>query len=215
MQAPVSLRFRVFFCMSLPCRFAFSLAYVGRLLHTLRVITPESPVKYAKERVMVQKVSEFEFFFPSGQYIFNREYDGNASANRDACSSLPMLERAQASGAILEGTALLCDSELNLHIDFPALPGVRGIIPREEAVYTRPGEPVKDIAILTRVGKAVCFKVQGIDTPDAEGLTTVRLSRRAAQAECAAVYIADLAPGDVVRGRVTHLESFGAFVDIG
>lgn len=37
-------------------------------------------VKYAKERVMVQKVSEFEFFFPSGQYIFNREYDGNASS---------------------------------------------------------------------------------------------------------------------------------------
>ena len=147
-------------------------------------------------------------YLPEGQLL-------TSAANRDACSSLPMLERAQASGAILEGTALLCDSELNLHIDFPALPGVRGIIPREEAVYTRPGEPVKDIAILTRVGKAVCFKVQGIDTPDAEGLTTVRLSRRAAQAECAAVYIADLAPGDVVRGRVTHLESFGAFVDIG
>ena len=146
-------------------------------------------------------------YLPEGQLL--------TSAARDACSSLPMLERAQASGAILEGTALLCDSELNLHIDFPALPGVRGIIPREEAVYTRPGEPVKDIAILTRVGKAVCFKVQGIDIPDAEGLTTVRLSRRAAQAECAAVYIADLAPGDVVRGRVTHLESFGAFVDIG
>ncbi len=147
-------------------------------------------------------------YLPEGQLL-------TSAANRDACSSLPMLERAQASGAILEGTALLCDSELNLHIDFPTLPGVRGIIPREEAVYTRPGEPVKDIAILTRVGKAVCFKVQGIDTPDAEGLTTVRLSRRAAQAECAAVYIADLAPGDVVRGRVTHLESFGAFVDIG
>ena len=147
-------------------------------------------------------------YLPEGQLL-------TSAANRDACSSLPMLERAQASGAILESTALLCDSELNLHIDFPALPGVRGIIPREEAVYTRPGEPVKDIAILTRVGKAVCFKVQGIDTPDAEGLTTVRLSRRAAQAECAAVYIADLAPGDVVRGRVTHLESFGAFVDIG
>lgn len=85
-------------------------------------------------------------YLPEGQLL-------TSAANRDACSSLPMLERAQASGAILEGTALLCDSELNLHIDFPALPGVRGIIPREEAVYTRPGEPVKDIAILTRVAK--------------------------------------------------------------
>ncbi len=104
---------------------------------------------------------------------------------------------------------------LNLHVDFPALPDVHGIIPREEAVYTRPGESVKDIAILTRVGKAVCFKVQSIDAPDADGQTVVRLSRRAAQAECAAVYLPDLAPGDVIRGRVTHLVGFGAFVDIG
>ncbi len=51
-------------------------------------------------------------YLPEGQLL-------TSAANRDACSSLPMLERAQASGAILEGTALLCDSELNLHIDFP------------------------------------------------------------------------------------------------
>lgn len=146
-------------------------------------------------------------YLPEGQLLTTPQ-------NREICASLQALERAQANGTIIEGIALLCDSELNLHIDFPALPGVRGIIPREEAVYTRPGETVKDIAILTRVGKPVCFKVQGIGA-GADGTVTLQLSRRAAQAECAAVYMADLRPGDIIRGRVTHLEAFGAFVDIG
>jgi small subunit ribosomal protein S1 len=139
--------------------------------------------------------------------------------NREFTSSLAGLEKAMETGAILEGLALLCDAELNLHIDFPALPGVRAQIPRSEAVFTRPGETVKDIAILTRVGKAVCFKVIGIGREvsgeDGEGHVSVTLSRRAAQAACACAYLADLIPGDILRGRVTHLESFGAFVDIG
>lgn len=146
-------------------------------------------------------------YLPEGQLLTTPQ-------NREICASLQALERAQASGRIVEGIALLCDSDLNLHIDLPALPGVHGIIPREEAVYARPGETVKDIAILTRVGKPVCFKVQGIGA-NADGTVALRLSRRAAQAECAAVYIADLRPGDIIRGRVTHLESFGAFVDVG
>ena len=41
------------------------------------------------------------------------------------------------------------------------------------------------------------------------------LSRRRAQEECRAYYISTLIPGDVVNARVTHLESFGAFMDIG
>lgn len=135
--------------------------------------------------------------------------------NRELTSSLAGLEKAMETGAILEGLALLCDADLNLHIDFPALPGIRAQIPRSEVVFTRPGETVKDIAILTRVGKAVCFKVIGIGEADSEGRVSVTLSRRAAQAACASAYLADLIPGDIIRGRVTHLESFGAFVDIG
>lgn len=135
--------------------------------------------------------------------------------NREYTSSLAGLEHAMASGAILEGVASLCDASLHLHIDFPLLPMVRAIIPHHEAVYSRPGEIVKDIAILTRVGKPVCFKVMAIEPPDAHGIIQVTLSRRAAQAACAAAYLAGLIPGDIVRGRVTHLENFGAFVDIG
>ncbi len=134
--------------------------------------------------------------------------------NRELTSTLSGLTRALETGAIIEGTALLCDSDFNLHIDFPAMPGVQGIIPRAEVVWNRDGEPVKDIAILTRVGKAVTCKVIGMETDD-EGITTVHLSRRLAQIECAACYLDGLVPGDIIRARVTHLENFGAFVDIG
>ena len=134
--------------------------------------------------------------------------------NRDYTSTLQGLERAMETGAIIEGTAVLCDSDFNLHVDFPALGGVKGIIPRDEAVWSRDGEPAKDIAILTRVGKAVACKVTGIEEAEGE-VTTVYLSRRLAQAECVANYLEGLIPGDVIRAKVTHLESFGAFVDVG
>ena len=120
------------------------------------------------------------------------------------------LERAMAQGIIMESTALLCDSNMNLHVD---LRGVTGIIPREEVCLCREGESVKDIAIITRVGKPVCFKVTSIE--ERGGRPCAYLSRRQAQLECQNNYIADLIPGDVIPSRVTHLENFGAFVDIG
>ena len=136
------------------------------------------------------------------------------SRNRDYTSTLQGLERAMETGAIIEGTAVLCDGDFNLHVDFPALGGVKGIIPREEAVWSHDGEPAKDIAILTRVGKAVACKVTGIEEGEGE-ITKVYLSRRLAQAECIANYLEGLIPGDIIRAKVTHLESFGAFVDVG
>lgn len=145
-------------------------------------------------------------YLPEGQLL-------TTAQNRELTGTVAGLERAMATGAIIEGTVLLCDSDFNLHIDFPALPTVQGIIPREEAVWNRNGEPVKDIAILTRVGKEVACKVTGMEERD--GVTTVHLSRRLAQAECASNYLDTLTPGDIIRARVTHLESFGAFVDIG
>ena len=146
-------------------------------------------------------------YFPEGQLL-------TTVRNRELTSSLAGLERAMDTGVIIEGTVILCDSDFNLHVEFPGLAGVKGIIPREEAVWSRDGEPVKDIAILTRVGKAVACKVVGMET-DADGTVSVNLSRRLAQAECVSRYLDTLIPGDVIRARVTHLENFGAFVDIG
>ena len=121
------------------------------------------------------------------------------------------LERAMAQGRILEGIAMMCDcSAMYLTVE---LGGAVGIIEREEAVYNHDGSEVKDIAIITRVGKPVCFKVIGIDRHGAR--PTVRLSRRAAQAECMREHILNCTPGDILPAKVTHLEPFGAFVDIG
>ena len=132
------------------------------------------------------------------------------SENREYLSSLAGLERAMHEGRILEATVMLCDSQMRLHVD---LCGIEGIIYREEALYCRAGEELKDIAIITRVGKPVCFKVLAIEHHN--GRPRAILSRRAAQLECMNGYISDLCCGDIIRTRVTHLENFGAFVDIG
>ena len=111
---------------------------------------------------------------------------------------------------ILEGAATMCDGNYTIHI---SLGNISGIIPREESAFNPDGTPIKDIAIITRVGKPVCFKVKGFDVH--KGNTRVILSRKEAQKECLNNYISNLVPGDIIPSRVTHLEGFGAFVDIG
>ena len=130
--------------------------------------------------------------------------------NREYTSSLSGLERAMNEGKILEAPVILCDSDMRLHVD---LRSMRGIIEREEAVFSPIGEPSKDIAIITRVGKATCFKVIGFF--EENGCRFARLSRREAQRECYFSYISTLECGDVIDAKVTRLESFGAFADIG
>lgn len=132
--------------------------------------------------------------------------------NHEYISSLDGLEAAREKGVILEGEVILCDHNFNLHIDIS--PKIRAIIPKEEVQYVKDGEEIKDIAVLTRVGKAVCFKVKGF-TKSASGEIRVILSRRLAQMECMNNYISTLIPGDIIPTKITHLESFGAFVDIG
>jgi small subunit ribosomal protein S1 len=60
----------------------------------------------------------------------------------------------------------------------------------------------------------VCFTVTGFDK-DKDGNELALLSRAKAQRRCMEEYIASLRKGDVIDARVTHLESFGAFADIG
>lgn len=144
-----------------------------------------------------------QYYLPEGYRIASAE-------NREYLSSLSGLERAMHEGKILESTVLLCDSTMRLHVD---LHGVRGIMERSETVYCHRGEEIKDIAVITRVGKPICFKILRIDWENGEPLAI--LSRRAAQLECLRNYLSDCIPGDILPARVTHLESFGAFLDIG
>lgn len=140
---------------------------------------------------------------PEGSLFGTRE-------NREYISSKAGLERAMREGKILEATALLCDSRMRLHVD---LYGITGIIDKSEAVYNCEGREVKDIAVITRVGKPVCFKV--MDFCFEGGKEVAILSRREAQKECLSACLCDMIAGDIVEARVTHLDSFGAFVDIG
>ena len=132
--------------------------------------------------------------------------------NHEYTSSIEGLEEARERGVILEAGVILCDHNFNLHVDIS--PKLRAIIPREEVLYVKEGEDIKDIAVLTRVGKTVCFKVKGFERTKS-GETIAILSRRAAQMECMNNYISTLIPGDIIPTKITHLESFGAFVDIG
>ena len=142
-------------------------------------------------------------YCPEGQLYQTKE-------NKEALSTPNHLERAMQTGKILEAPATLCDGDLRLCVDLGCM---RGYISREEAVWCRPGESVKDIAILTRVGKPVCFKVIGFTQE--RGVRVALLSRRAVQEECMSYLLRYLHPGDLIHARVTHLESYGAFVDIG
>lgn len=142
-------------------------------------------------------------FLPEGSLLYTAE-------NLSATSSLSSLEKAMQQEKILEGVVTMCDSSLSLHVDLGV---IKGIIPREECLLTQNGEDIKDIAIITRVGKPVCFKILSIE-PFGNTYRAI-LSRKRAQAECQSFYLSSLLPGDIIPAAVTHLESFGAFVDVG
>ena len=140
--------------------------------------------------------------------------------------TLAALEKARLSGQILEARAIVCDVGHNLIVDLGEL---RGIIPRQEAALGIREGTVKDIAILSRVNKPVCFQVTDLlrrdqvkyccEDPallrqDLLSDPVVLLSRRAAQERVQDVLLR-VRPGDVLDARITHLESFGAFADIG
>ena len=140
-------------------------------------------------------------YLPEGGLILTAE-------NKEYIRSLQGLERARAEGKILEGIVTRCDSQtLTLHLD---LYGIEGIIEKEESLFA---DEIKDIAVITRVGKAVAFKVMQIEERD--GKYVAILSRKEAQRECLNEYLLDLCPGDIIPAKITHFEPFGAFLDIG
>ena len=122
------------------------------------------------------------------------------------------VEEAARRGTTVEAMCILCDcTTMQLTVDLPD--GIRGILPRTEAAWSPDGE-IKDIAIITRVGKPIQFKITELYENE-RGEVTAMLSRKAAQRECYEEYVSRLIPGDVIPARVTHLEPFGAFCDIG
>ena len=80
--------------------------------------------------------------------------------NREYTRNMASLEKAVEDGAVLEGIATVCSEDMSLYV---SLGDVTGIIPKNEVAYSSTEAYVKDIAVITRVGKAVCFKVMGVD----------------------------------------------------
>lgn len=130
----------------------------------------------------------------------------NTEENKSMTQNIATLQTAKAQGIILEGIAVSCDSEHNLIVD---IAGKRGIIPREECASGIASGKTRDIAILSRVGKPVCFVV--IEATEEK----IILSRRIAQDFAQKTMLNELKSGDIINALITHLEPFGAFVDIG
>lgn len=132
-------------------------------------------------------------------------------SNQKYISSPEGLSEAMEKSIILEAKAVLCTNSHDLIIDLPC---AKGIILREEGALGISDGTTRDIALISRVNKYVCFKVKSINL-DKNGELTAFLSRKSAQDECMKEFISKLLSGDIIDARITHFEKFGCFVDIG
>ena len=119
------------------------------------------------------------------------------------------LAEAFADGSILESTALAYDRERQLVFELAGRPAR---MPHDECAAGAAEGAVRDVALLTRVGRPTCFRITAL--PEETGGAYL-LSRRLAQEACQRDYLDALLPGELVTCVVTHLESFGAFCDVG
>ena len=142
-------------------------------------------------------------FIPEGGII-------NTEENIALISSIDGLRKALEDKIILEAAAESCSPSHDLSINLPCC---RAVIPREECAVGIAEGTVKDIAIISRVGKPVCFTVSEIR--EEFGEYTAILSRVEAQRHCINEYLTALGSGSVIDATVTHIEQFGCFVDIG
>lgn len=142
-------------------------------------------------------------YFPEGFLI-------NTQDNLKAISTSDAFINAYNENRILEARASYCDRDHNLHIDFGF---IHGIIPREECAIGIKEGTVKDIAIIARVNKPVKFKIRKIT--EADGKKTAILSRCDVQKEFTENILTNTNTGDIITAKITHLEAFGAFCDIG
>ncbi len=139
-------------------------------------------------------------YWPEGRLL-------STPANLAHCASLDALKQAQEAHCVVEGTAMLCTPD---HAIIVKLNNFIGIIPREEGAMGISEGTTREIALLSRVGRPVSALITGIQ---ADG--TLLLSRKKAQEAALRSLLNTVQPGDILPATVTHLEPFGAFVDLG
>ena len=143
-------------------------------------------------------------FYPEGT-LYNKQ------ENKKHMLSPAALLDAQVKGIGREAAVLMCDTDHNLIVNLGCM---RGIIPRNEGAIGIESGATRDIALISRVGKPVCFVISEIKS-DSKGDLYAVLSRKKAQMLCKSYIESEYKTGRVVNAVVTHLESFGAFCDIG
>lgn len=143
-------------------------------------------------------------FYPEGVLYYTDE-------NKKYLSCQENFKEAIEKNITLEARVLMCDTEHNLIVE---LPFGKGIIPRLEGAVGIDDGTTKDIALISKVNKIVCFKPLCIEI-DNDGVVTAILSRKLAQIECLKEYVRKLSCGQVIPAKIKHFEAFGCFVDIG
>lgn len=143
-------------------------------------------------------------FLPEGNLLKTEE-------NQVYINNPEKLKEAMNKRKILEATALVCDREHNLHLK---LGKINAVIPREEGALGIREGTIRDIAVISRVNRPVCFVVTDIIS-DESGEPLAVLSREKAQRMCFDNYIDTLIEGDIIDAKVSRMETFGVFADIG
>lgn len=143
-------------------------------------------------------------YLPEGKLI-------NTKENIQALRTPETIREACKMSTILEGRVILCDNDHNLHVDLGCMPG---IIPRNEGAIGISDGTTRDIALISKVNKPVCFVITDFAF-DEYGEIHAILSRKKVQENCIEDYISKLQPGDVIDAKVCHMEPFGVFADIG
>ena len=142
--------------------------------------------------------------FPPEGYLIKR------AENLEYISSYEGLSRAMDREIILEAKAEMCTASHDLIINLPCM---NALMPREECATGISEGKTKDIAIISRVGRPIMFMVRGFT--QSQDKISALLSRRKAQEKCISEYLSNLSSGEVIDAKVTHIEQFGCFVDIG
>ena len=121
---------------------------------------------------MTPTMEKYAPYLPEGDRI-------DTPDNRAAIATITALMQAQHEGKLLEGRCVRCDAEHNLYVKLPC---GEGIIPHCEGAVGIAEGTTKDIVLITRVNKPVCFVVTGFRHTEA-GCQPI-LSRRNAQERC-------------------------------
>lgn len=143
-----------------------------------------------------------QLILPEGRYSETQE-------NQRLCSSIEGLQEAFAQELVIEGMALYCEEGVGITV---ALGNFTGFIPWFEGASGLEQGLIREIAVMSRVGRPVAVVITDIREQD--GIPYIELSRRLAQ-DLARDHILTKPKGSILPATVTRLETFGAFVDVG